>query len=205
MNLSKPELNIPFLLAIPSLLVLIQPLAPNSRSSFSFCPNQTGCFHHHAPANVAKLLQEMTTIKQLPYDDSTHFNQFTFVNELNREQMRKYQLDKIVHPYHLEDVVRSELRYKLILKDHYTSLVFTSQIGEHELRTDLVNYNDKFEILGFATIAYDEIAEGCLRKMARLTEKGMLIKEIQYCAEEETTLETRYKWMDSGRILPHHE
>lgn len=141
-------------------------------------------------------------VKTLPFRDSTNFDQFKFSALLTQEQQWRYGLGNMVSPYHLEDIRFSEMRYRLSLSDQFVSVVFTTQVGEHELRTDLANFDNNFRLIDFKTIAYDEIAEGCLQKTSMISQEKIIIYEANYCDEDTSVLEKPFMVDHSGMIKP---
>lgn len=143
-------------------------------------------------------------LKSAPFRDSTNFDNFKFSALLSQEQQYRFGLATLVSPYDLKDISSSEMRYRVAQSEQFITVVFTTQVGEHELRTDLANFDQSFRLIDFKTIAYDEIAEGCLQKTGYVTGDKIIIYEANYCDEDTGVLEKSWMIEGTGKLKEVH-
>ncbi|MBK9107596.1 MAG: hypothetical protein IPM92_04230 [Saprospiraceae bacterium] len=140
-------------------------------------------------------------VRNTPFRDSTNFDNFRFSALLSQEQLYRFNLAAIVSPYDLKDIRSSEMRYRIPLSEQFVTVVFTTQVGEHELRTDLANFDHNFRLIDFKTIAYDDIAEGCIQKAALISKDKIIIYEANYCDADTAILEKNWILDGAGMVI----
>ena len=86
------------------------------------------------------------------------------------------------------------------LSKKYKTVIVTKYLGDHEMFTYLINYNNKYEILGFTQIAYDEIAESWGRMTSKISQKYIIVTDLNYAIEPVEIVELKYQIENSGII-----
>lgn len=140
------------------------------------------------------------SFKKVPFTDSTNFDNFTIKKTLTKEQMKLLKLDKNIRKGQFANVKEFILNYRLNLFPNIKTLVLSYYLGENELYTILVNYDENYEPIDFKQIAYDEIAEGCLKTIAKIYPTKLDITEINYCSDELITKTNSYSIEKNGKI-----
>jgi hypothetical protein len=120
------------------------------------------------------------SIKVVPHLDTTNFDNFKLRDSLSNEQIKLLQLDKIASG----DIINFWLNYRLSLASDYKTLVVSYMPDENELYTILINYNKDNNIIDFDTVAYDEIAESCMRTESVIKNDSIEVIKINYCSED---------------------
>lgn len=65
----------------------------------------------------------------------------------------------------------------------------------------LINYDDDFKPIAWTEIAYDEIAEGLIRKQSKLYKDSIIVSRINYFDEVPDTTFTRFKIDKNGSLI----
>ena len=137
----------------------------------------------------------------IPYTDTTNFDNFSSQKQLTKKQFEFFKLKTILHNPKFADFVFVELRHRIHYSDNFLTLVFTTQFGQHELRTDLVNYDIDLNVIDCLTISYDEIAESCMKKTSVLTDKELIINDFNFCTDKKTLRSERFRIAKNGKII----
>lgn len=134
-------------------------------------------------------------IIEMPFTDSTNFDNFKAINKLSQTEIDFLKLKKING-----SATDFYIRYKPIFSHNFQSIVVTYKSGEHELFTTLINYNDKYDILDRIDIAYDEIAESAFRKISTLEINTIKIDEINFSEQTPIHEKSNYVILDNGKF-----
>jgi len=89
--------------------------------------------------------------------------------------------------------------YELQLSCNFTSLVLTVFKGEHEMESQLINYDQDANIIDSFIISYDEIAESMLKKECTLEENTITVNNI-VSLDKETVTTTTYRIQEDGHF-----
>lgn len=138
--------------------------------------------------------------KPLPLIDSTNFNNIKATKELTVQQTELLHLDKILGENYSDVIQSIQISYRLNLSDNFSTIVMSYELGEHELLSTLINYDDDFKPIAWKEIAYDEIAEGLIRKQGNLYKDSIIVGRINYFDEVPDTTFTRFKIGENGSI-----
>ncbi len=136
---------------------------------------------------------------KLPYTDSTNFDNFNPSHQISFSALKILTLQK-----HFScDEMKVYLKYSCEFDHNIKGLVFTVEIGQHELETYLAIYDESFNLSTLIMIAYDEIAESCFRKKSKIFKNSLLIYDEDFCggAEGEKVTKTTIMQMISGGKL----
>lgn len=172
-------LKVKFLLIRVSFLLLCLSCSNTSKVNESEKVSQTHQKENDQSDNNDYSFIENYQYKTLPILDSTNFDNFNFKDSLTKQQIKLLGLKKL-DPN--ENTI-FWINYRLDLSKDYTSLVITYYPDENDLFTTLVNYNTNFEIIDFIEVAFDEIAESCLRMESLIKKAEIEITEYNYCPE----------------------
>ena len=102
-------------------------------------------------------------LKKLPLNEATNFDNIKKGKELNEEEIKILQLNKIYTNYKNQSC-KFFLSYKLEFSDTFYTIIINVFKGEHELETILINYSLDEKMIDYKIIAYDEIAESISKK-----------------------------------------
>jgi len=139
-------------------------------------------------------------VRDLPIVDSTSFDQFSDEFPLTIEQAKILELDKILLNSDFNSTEK-HINYRLELNTRYKTVVFTFFPNENEIETVLVNYDLDFHVIDFKTIAYDEIAESCRRKMSEIDATSLLVMEMNFCSNSIVKTNTNFSFTNEGKII----
>lgn len=139
--------------------------------------------------------------KPVPFIDSTNFNNINTEKKLTAKQKDLLHLDKILGENYSDVIQSIHINYRVNLSDNFNTIVMSCELGEHELFTTLVNYDDDFKPIAWEKIAYDEIAEGLVRKQGNIYKDSILVSKINYFNEVPDTTFTRFKIDKKGFIV----
>lgn len=130
-----------------------------------------------------------------PFIDSTNFDNFKPTNEL---------ADKMLDILHLKSIHKDAdhfyIQYKAPFSNHFKSIIVTYQVGEHELFTSLINYNNNYEIIDNIVISYDEIAESMFRIESNLSTNLIQVNKSSWIDENLTLEIERYEVLKNGKF-----
>lgn len=140
-----------------------------------------------APITVMDIWKQLP-LKQFPVNEATNFDNSKEENLLNEEEILTLKLNKIYPDYdNHKETYKFKAAYKVEFSKRFYSIVTNVFKGEHELETVLINYDDYEDIIGYKTIAYDEIAESISQKTATIEKNFVTI--IDKTDLEETVIE----------------
>lgn len=145
------------------------------------------------PSN--SIFEEIESI-QLPFKDSTNFDNFKESRKLTNLQASVLKLNTI---YGSTKGFYS--RYTVPFSTKFKSLVISYRASEHELITTLINYDINYNILGKVDIAYDEIAESQFRKESLLTMDKIIVDEISWFENKPVKKRKAYEVLPNGKII----
>jgi len=139
--------------------------------------------------------------KALPFVDSTNFNNITKSKQLTDQQKGLLRLDKILGENYSDIVQSLQINYRVNLSDNFSTIIMSYELGEHELLSKVINYDAHFKPIAWETIAYDEIAEGLVRKQSKIYKDSIIVSRINYFDEVPDTTFTRFKIGKNGFIV----
>lgn len=134
--------------------------------------------------------------KSTPLKDSTNFNNFKSNNLLLKEQVELLQLNKKT-----KEGVSFKINYRINLSDRFHTIVISYKLGDNELYTVLINYDENYKIIDSIEIAFDEIAESFLRKESKITKSEIKIKDCDSSSGETKFKISIYKIQPNGKLL----
>ncbi|MCD7938060.1 MAG: hypothetical protein LUG98_14485, partial [Tannerellaceae bacterium] len=136
-------------------------------------------------------------VKTFPYTESTDFDNYSFTYILTPEEKQLLQLDEL-----LEEIAEINLSYRLEYSGKFLTVVINYFRGEHELFTQLINYNENLKIIDHSILAYDEIAESATRIASELLRDGFRSIHTNSWETPPTIEETTYQIKENGKIEP---
>lgn len=139
--------------------------------------------------------------KALPLIDSTNFNNVNSTKDLTAQQKDFLHLDTILGENYSDILQSPQISYRINLSENFSTVVITYELGEHELFSTLINYDTNFKPIAWKDIAYDEIAEGLIRKQSKIYKDSIVISQISYFDEVPDTTFTRFKLDKNGSIV----
>jgi hypothetical protein len=137
-------------------------------------------------------------IKNIPLEETTNFDTYSMENKLTASQIKLLSLDKIINN---KEVINIYLNYKLNISPAYKSIVISYEIGDAELVTTLINYNEEYAIAGSQNIAYDEIAESMFNIESEIKGNTITCIETDFSNEEPEETAVKYTIMKNGKIV----
>lgn len=142
------------------------------------------------------------TLKQekLPHTDSTSFDNFKPNHPISLSALKILTLQK----YFSSAEMKVHLIYSCEFDFENKGLVFTVERGQHELETYLAVYDNSFNLSTLIMIAYDEIAESCLRKKSRIFKNSLIIYDEDFCGGadgEMVTKTTIMQMIGEGKLV----
>ncbi|TRX35337.1 hypothetical protein FNW52_11495 [Flavobacterium sp. ZT3R18] len=136
--------------------------------------------------------------KNVPLKDATNFDYYFKKNKLTESQIKQLSLGKIIQN---KDVVNVYLNYRLKLSSSFKTLVISCEIGDSELMTILINYDEHYNLIDSKEIAYDEIAESILRIESDILKNKIICIASDYSNEEPVKIQTVYTILENGKII----
>jgi len=131
-----------------------------------------------------------------PYTDSTNFDQIEAANNwLETTEMQKLDLAKLS-----ADAKRFNLNYSLPYSDAFSTISISFLQGEHEVLTFLVTFDSTYKIIDMLQIAYDEIAESAVQKIAHIYADRIVVEDWNYMAEEAQQESKTYQLTNTGKF-----
>lgn len=152
-------------------------------------------------STLANLISSITT-RQIPYYDSTNFDNIVEKSGLSDELFFTLGLKRII-PYDMDYLDKIWIRDKLNLSENFYCIVFGFYPNEHELFTTLITFDKDYKLIDFKHIAYDEIAEGCMRTESKVDITNIIVFNTDFCYKE-TTDTIKYLINDNGQIIASH-
>lgn len=121
---------------------------------------------------------------QVPYIDSTNFDNHKVSNLLSAKQIELLKLTKVYGKEYIEfDQTKIGINYILNLSEDYTTIAIFFYFTEMELSSTLINYDIEFNIIDFKTVAMDEIAESIFRTESIIEKNKILITNFKFFNE----------------------
>lgn len=139
--------------------------------------------------------------KALPFVDSTNFNNINKAKQLTEQQKDLLRLDKILGESYSDIVQSLQINYRVNLSDNFSTIIMSYELGEHELLSKIINYDVHFMPIAWQEIAYDEIAEGLVRKQSKIYKDSIIVSRINYFDEIPDTTFTKFKIEQNGSIV----
>ncbi|MGJ8684216.1 MAG: hypothetical protein ACSHWW_06315 [Nonlabens sp.] len=145
-------------------------------------------------------LLKSTPSQRLPINDQTSFDNRVTGNFLTKKELNTLQLGKIYpNLYTAGYSYKSRISYRLDISQEFETLVVTTQQGDYELETVLINYDLKGKYIDHKVISYDEIADGSNTYQSSIDENYIITKtSIHYKKHKEEP--EFYKIDDNGII-----
>ncbi len=142
---------------------------------------------------------DLTSVRELPYYDSTNFDNISDYQALTQEWIDFLGL-KELYPYQLNEMPETWIRNRFNLSDNYITLIIGFYPNENELFTMLATYTNDYQLIDFERIAYDEIAESCFRTESYLYSDKIIVYNKDFCYQE-TTDTIEYRIRSTGEIV----
>lgn len=138
--------------------------------------------------------------KKLPFIDSTTFENHRLVRTLDKKEIKRLQLDKILFKEDLENPAsKIGISYRPLLSENYQSIVYFFYANNRELSSILANYDEKFNLIDYRIVAFDEISENILRTYSTIYRDSIVSNEYNLdISEFPTTL--KYTISTTGKI-----
>lgn len=134
----------------------------------------------------------------LPKIDSTNFDNFDKKEFLTTKELSLLNFDKVI--LDTNSVENVAIHYKLKISDQFKTYVFVYNKGKMEQFSILVNYDNDFNFIDSAIIAYDEIAESFFRTTSKIMKDKIMTSEFDYTQEAETLKTTTFEILKNGKI-----
>jgi hypothetical protein len=159
-------------------LVLVATTLPQDATSGTQRPNT-----EHSIAFKEVLAQLQT--KDLPLVENTNFDSFIEAEDYDAItpetgiDPKLFQLDQIYPDFYGENSNYKIISaYRLVFSDAFYAVVITVQKSGHEMESLLIHYNLEGQRMDHIQVAYDEIAEGMSRSMARINTSGLTVHQV---------------------------
>lgn len=122
--------------------------------------------------------------KQVPYTDSTNFDNYKPNKFLSSDQCKLLNLDQIITKDQMEyGQTKVGINYILNISEKYNTIVVFIYYSEMELSSIMINYNDEYNIIDYKTIAMDEIAESLFRTESTIEKNHITITNYKFFNE----------------------
>lgn len=146
--------------------------------------------------NPADSLLNVVAIAQLPFTDSTNFNNFNETTQISPDIADTLKLKALNSPN-----AAYFIRYKIPFSPNFISVVITYPKGDNELFTTLINYDKNYNIIDKVDISYDEVAESVLTKTATISTDKIRVTRT-YDMEETPEIEYQtYQVQQDGKFV----
>ena len=142
-----------------------------------------------------KFLQEFP-IKDTPLNEVTGFDNYEIRNPLSQDQLNLLKLHTILN----SDDSAFSINYKINFTPDFTTLIISHYANEVELFTTLINYDKDYNILGYLTVAYDEIAEGWVQEKSTIKNNMITVTKMNFSSEYPDSTITHYRVSEDGKI-----
>lgn len=140
---------------------------------------------------------EYLTSKEIPYTDSTNFNNYEYSKKNNTEPL----LQQISKKLNKKDLVNLAIRYQLPLSSNFSSIVVTYNVGDHELFTTLINIDKSGTIIDHLDIAYDEIAESAFSSSSVINTNVIETTNWNYMEEIPSSEKETFSISTEGKFI----
>ncbi|QQT25592.1 hypothetical protein [Sphingobacterium spiritivorum] len=134
-------------------------------------------------------------VKQLPFTDSTNFDNYKPVTKQNPELLKKLNLEKAI-----ADATDFNINYSLPLSNNFQTVVITYHKGEMELCTSMLTVDKNTKIIDILPVAYDEVAESAFRKISVIEKDKITVDDWNYMQEEPTKETKKYILQENGKF-----
>ena len=123
-------------------------------------------------------------LKKMPINENTSFDSFIEAEDMKNINPEPFNLSFIYKNWYVKGYnFKAISGYRINLSKEFYSVILTVKKGDHEMETNLINYDLKGNIIDFKLIAYDEIAEGFFRTTSILEKNKVTIKNIEFTDE----------------------
>lgn len=138
--------------------------------------------------------------QMLPFTDSTNFNNSLDTNYLPSPYLSQLQLGKVYPQLNERMFHKIRLKNYIQLPEKITAFIITNQINEKELESIIVTYSKTYDLIDFTQLAYDEIAEGFLRKTSVVTKEHIITTTFDYTSEQAKETKDTLWISDEGKF-----
>ncbi len=135
-------------------------------------------------------------VVELPYRDSTNFD-----NHRNVRQMAENEIEQLKLKSKVPDGSEFALNYKIHFSNNFYAIVINYQLGDHELFSTLITYDNAYNIIDLLNVAYDEIAESWFRKESTIYKEHIVVEDISYTDGNPQIVKTNYKIDSNGMFV----
>lgn len=138
---------------------------------------------------------------ELPYYDSTNFDNHNPIKLLSSEQIHLLNLDKVYGQEYINfDGTKIGITCKLKLSEKFNTIVVYIYFNEQELSSTLINYDFDYNVIDYKMISMDEIAEGYLRSEAVISLDSIEVTDYKYF-DPPIIEKNIYNVTESGKII----
>lgn len=138
--------------------------------------------------------------KHTPLLENTNFDSFIDPDDYDDVDTTILNLENIYPNFYKEGYnFRAISHYKLQLSDDFHTIILTVLKGEHEMETQLINYDLNGEIIYSKIVSYDEIAEGAFSSSSQI--ENLIIKKtnVTWMDEKQESIEY-FQINDTGKL-----
>ena len=151
--------------------------------------------------DISHFIEDTNTIdlKSDTYKENTNFDNY---------KESKYLSKKIIAFLKLQSIIKNHfelwskhvwIHKRILLSENFYTLVICYYNSGNELFTILINYDFSYNIIGYKEIAYDEIAESCIRIESLIKKNSLTILKTDFCYKLRTDT-IHYFINDDGKI-----
>ena len=130
-------------------------------------------------------------VKHIPLIDSTSFDSFIDEDDIKKINVEALRLPLVFTNWFKKGYDYKVISgYRLVLSESFYSVVVTTEKGNHEMKSTLINYDFEGNIIDYKGVAYDEIAESLVRTQSKIEKNKITIYTIEWTEEkkENTTV-----------------
>lgn len=135
--------------------------------------------------------------KELPYTDSTNFDNYSSVEK----HLVPHQLLAAAETAAGKHTGKIYVSHTLDLSPDFTTMVISYYRGDAELLTVMVNCDPNGKAIDWLEIAYDEVAEGWVRKYSTVSRDRVLVEKTSYISEPPEVTTAVYRIGGNGKFI----
>jgi hypothetical protein len=134
---------------------------------------------------------------ELPYKEFTNFDNHVDVRKMSASEIRQLKLKSKI-----PDGSDFSLNYQIHLSDNFHAIAVSYQLGDHELFTTLITYDNEYNIIDLLNVAYDEIAESWFWRSSTIYKDHIVVEKVEGIVDDEQIVsKTRYKIESNGTFI----
>lgn len=139
--------------------------------------------------------------KTTPITNTLNFNNYLAKNLLNKKQLKKLQIHKIISKKNaFKKTTKVGVLYKPLLSENFKSIIIHINFNNTELNSILINYTKKNKLIDYKIVSLDERSDFILKTTSIIYKNKILLNEYNFLTSKKPK-KLHFKILPKGKII----